>query len=103
METSHPAGWLADPMARYQYRYWTGSEWTDKVSTNGSNETDPLGLAPNPAATAPESPKVSAPRPSWSTDLQVLIFGGAVALVVGALLPWVKAEAGIFRVTKNGV
>lgn len=103
METSHPAGWLPDPMARYQYRYWTGGEWTDRVSTNGSNEIDPHGLAPNPAVTTVASSKGSPPRLSWSTDLRVLIFGSAAALLVGALLPWVKAEAGIFSVTKNGI
>ncbi len=103
METSHPAGWLPDPIGRYHYRYWTGSEWTAQVSTNGSNETDPQGLAPNAAVTTPGRPPVPVPRPSWSMDVRLLVLGGAAALILGAFLPWVKAEAGVFSATKNGI
>jgi hypothetical protein len=112
METSHPAGWLPDPLGRYQYRYWNGAEWTDRVSTNGSNDVDPHGLAPTPVPTPAVAPApapgwappgATRPRPSWSTEIRLLVFAGAVALIVGALLPWVKAEAGIFSATKNGI
>jgi hypothetical protein len=43
------------------------------------------------------------PRPAWATELKVLTFGGAAGLIVGSLLPWVKAEAGFISVSKNGV
>ena len=36
-----PAGWYADPSARYDLRYWDGSEWTEHVSRNGQQATDP--------------------------------------------------------------
>jgi Protein of unknown function (DUF2510) len=107
-----PAGWQPDPTGRYQYRYWDGAAWSDHVSTQGSQQRDPMGaqLTPSfepagapisgpPASTMP--PAASPQRPS-STAVKCLIFGGAVVLAVGSLLPWVKASAGIFSVTKNG-
>ncbi len=108
METSHPPAWLPDPLGRYQFRYWDGAEWTDQVSTNGSHERDPLGLAPGPAPVAgvPVAHPVSVaprPRPAWSAQVQLLVFGGAALMIVGSLLPWVKAEAGFLTVTKNGI
>lgn len=36
-----PAGWHPDPFRRFQYRYWDGSTWTDQVSTDGRQYTDP--------------------------------------------------------------
>ncbi len=36
-----PAGWYADPSARFDLRYWDGSEWTEHVSRNGQQATDP--------------------------------------------------------------
>jgi hypothetical protein len=116
VETSHPAGWLADPLGRYQYRYWDGLVWTDQVSTNGTHETDPQGLAPGPGPqaqsfpqpfpqpTTPVQPAVWArPRPVWSVPVRVLILGGAALLLAGSFLPWARAEAGPFTATKNGI
>jgi DNA polymerase-3 subunit epsilon len=38
-----PAGWYADPTARFIYRYWTGQSWTQHASPgDGSTVTDPL-------------------------------------------------------------
>jgi len=34
--------------------------------------------------------------------VKVLIFGGAVVLAAGSLLPWFKASVAFFTVTKNG-
>ena len=103
MTETHPASWLPDPLGRFQYRYWNGTEWTDQVSTNGTQESDPQGIGPsvNPApVVASSGPR---PKPAWTTQLQVMVFGGAAFVVVGSLLPWVKAEAGLFSVTKNGI
>lgn len=38
---SVPAGWYADPSARYELRYWDGTEWTEHVSRAGQQYTDP--------------------------------------------------------------
>ena len=37
-----PANWHPDPMGRHQLRYWDGTNWTDHVSTNGVQGSDPL-------------------------------------------------------------
>lgn len=44
--SSHPAAWHADPTGRHQYRYWDGQNWTDHVSDNGIQATDPVQQAP---------------------------------------------------------
>lgn len=36
-----PAGWYADPSARYELRYWDGGQWTEHVSRGGQQFTDP--------------------------------------------------------------
>lgn len=46
--TGVAAGWLPDPTARHDRRYWSGSEWTEHVTTGGVPGTDPP-----PGATAP--------------------------------------------------
>lgn len=36
-----PAGWYADPAARFELRYWDGGTWTEHVSRAGQQFTDP--------------------------------------------------------------
>src|SRR5260370_7420855 len=47
---------------------------------------------------------VKAPRATtWSRTVISLVFGGAVLLAIGSLLPWVTASAGAgIRMTKHG-
>lgn len=40
-----PAGWYADPVGRFEHRYWDGSEWTEHVARGGQTDRDPLGDA----------------------------------------------------------
>ena len=35
-----PPSWQADPSGRYHYRWWTGTEWTSYVATNGNVVVD---------------------------------------------------------------
>lgn len=37
-----PAGWLADPLARWELRWWDGARWTEHVSTAGRGGVDPI-------------------------------------------------------------
>jgi hypothetical protein len=36
------ATWAADPAGRHQYRWWTGTAWSDYVSDDGQPSQDPL-------------------------------------------------------------
>jgi hypothetical protein len=37
-----PAGWFPDPAGRFDHRYWDGTRWTELVSRDGTQLTDPL-------------------------------------------------------------
>ena len=39
----------------------------------------------------------------YSTPARVLVLGGAVALVIGAFMPWVKASLGFLSVQRSGI
>jgi hypothetical protein len=39
--TGTAPGWFADPFARHQHRYWSGTEWSEHVSDDGVPGTDP--------------------------------------------------------------
>jgi len=34
-------GWLADPFAKHDQRYWSGTQWTEHVADGGVPGTDP--------------------------------------------------------------
>ncbi|HKC29345.1 MAG TPA: phospholipid scramblase-related protein [Jatrophihabitans sp.] len=38
-----PAGWYADPFGRHEARYYSGSDWTEHVSSHGRAAVDPPG------------------------------------------------------------
>ncbi len=40
--SSHPADWYPDPMGRYEFRYWNGTDWTEHVSSQGQTAIDPV-------------------------------------------------------------
>jgi uncharacterized protein YxjI len=46
-----PANWYPDPTGRHQLRYFDGAQWTEHVSSNGVQSTDPLQPGPVPVAT----------------------------------------------------
>ena len=39
--TGIPAGWLPDPSGRFERRYWSGTAWTEHVTSGGTPSTDP--------------------------------------------------------------
>jgi hypothetical protein len=131
-DTSVGAGWYRDPAGRYQQRWWNGATWTGHVRGPLTLETASLApaLAPQPdepptdpvgvplsmmTQAPPVDPRApsSAPRAGasshaspllrWATPVLLCVYGGAALVALGAFLPWVKAEAGVFSATKSGI
>jgi hypothetical protein len=36
------AGWMPDPTARHELRYWNGADWSEHVADSGRQQSDPL-------------------------------------------------------------
>ena len=89
MATSNPpaAGWYHDPAGRFTYRYWTGAQWSEQVSSEGRTASDPVDASfatvpPAPGTDAPESP--SAPTSTVEvTTRSGSGFGSVLAVVLG--------------------
>jgi hypothetical protein len=99
------AGWYEDPGGD-GYRWWDGSTWTARVATAGDDLNAPR---PPPRRAAPRAaPRAARAEPAgnqaWVAGaIALLVAGGAVLLVVGAVQPWVKATApGTASVTRMG-
>jgi Protein of unknown function (DUF2510) len=45
---SPPPGWYADPLQRFEQRFWDGVQWTDRIRMGQSEGADPMGVEPNP-------------------------------------------------------
>jgi len=97
------AGWYADPTKRFDQRYWDGARWTDHVSRQGRQLTDPMGGAssatsgtsssasntatPSTAAAATSADSVT----RWDTGTFVVLLIasffciGVIGIIVGAL------------------
>src|SRR6476646_3119969 len=58
---SGPAGWQPDPTGRHQYRYWSGSAWTDNVSDSGATSVDPYSPSGPPSAVPPTQSMPTSP------------------------------------------
>ena len=108
-------GWYADPLRRFELRYYNGASWTADVSTDGDRFVDPLGLevpglspsgvpagssAAHPAANSPATAAmvlgIIAVAISWLPFIVVL---GAVA----AVLALAFGVVGVRRSTSSGV
>ncbi len=84
-----PAGWYTDPTSKYNYRYWSGTQWSNQVSTGGSTGTDPDPMDPS-AVAAPPAPGTAAPTPPQqqpTTTVQVTQKkGSAFGTIIGVVL-----------------
>ncbi|MGZ4688816.1 MAG: DUF2510 domain-containing protein [Acidimicrobiia bacterium] len=64
-------GWHDDPYNRHELRYFDGSRWTDDISDNGRQGTDPT----SGAVVAPPRPQVARPiyRPVQQTPPTIIV------------------------------
>lgn len=98
-------GWYADPLRRFELRYYNGVAWTSDVSTAGDRFVDPMGVAIDPggqqhpaaattardtgtntAATAAMVLGIIGVALAWLPFIVVFgAFAGALAIVFGAV------------------
>ena len=98
-------GWYADPIGRFELRFYNGRQWTADVSTGGSRFIDPLGIEPRTAPIAPSSGNALATSAmtlgiiavsiAWMPFLVVI---GVVAAIIAIALGW----AGVRRARESG-
>jgi hypothetical protein len=105
-------GWYADPLRRYEHRWFNGRTWTADVSLGGVRSVDPFGVDPMGPGRAPGSPAGPGARNGVATASMVL---GIVAVsiawmpvfvvlgVIAAVLALGFAVAGIRRARTSGV
>jgi len=84
---SQGPGWHADPSGRHQLRYWDGQAWTDSVSDNGQQFTDPLNAAPRYGAQRPRGPIGSTASAGTVILLSIVTLGIFVNPVVWFMIP----------------
>lgn len=89
MATGNPpaAGWYHDPAGRFTYRYWTGAQWTEQVSSEGRTASDPVDAS---FAEVPPAPGTGAPAQSAEPAPTVEVttksgggFGAILAVILG--------------------
>ena len=97
-EENLSVGWHADPFGRHERRWWTGDEWSERVSTPGGVQSlDPPGVIASPFAgledlpASPMSdvptaikPPSAAPTIAWWFGL--LVMAGLLVLIALAVL-----------------
>lgn len=55
---SDPADWYPDPWGRHEHRYWDGTQWTEHVSSHGTQKVDPPTGDPKTVVGAQSADKV---------------------------------------------
>ena len=100
-------GWYADPLRRFELRYFNGTAWTADVSTGGDRFVDPMGLEIGPAG----QPRGGGP-PSGTVGVANSNSPATAAMVLGiiavaiAWLPFivvVGAAAGVLAIVFGAV
>ena len=63
-----PPGWYPDPTSRHQMRYFDGSVWSEHVTDEGRQTSDPLVPSPRPTDLQQGTPSAPPPRPIAASD-----------------------------------
>lgn len=77
------AGWHADPLRRFEYRWFNGERWTADVSTGGRRLLDPSGVAPQAGPMGGPGWSAVPSRPSRTLAVLAFILG-----LGGAVIAW---------------
>ncbi len=100
-------GWYADPLWRFELRYYNGTTWTADVSTGGNRFVDPMGLDVGPA-TQPRSgsPRSSSPGSTTSNSPATAAMVLGIIAITIAWLPFIVVlgtAAGILAIVFGAV
>ena len=100
-------GWYADPLRRFELRYYNGTAWTADVSTRGDRFVDPMGLDVGPA-TQPrnDSPRSSSPGSTNSNSPATAAMVLGIIAITIAWLPFIVVlgtAAGILAIVFGAV
>jgi len=102
-------GWYADPLRRFELRYYNGATWTADVSTGGERFVDPLGIDVGQHSGQPASSGTTEnAKTSLATASMVLgIVAVAIAwipfvVVVGAIAAVLALTFGIIAIRRSG-
>jgi hypothetical protein len=106
VDASVDAGWYRDPSGRYHERWWDGTSWTGHVRGRRADpEADTIEIATVPPTPAPVAAAGRAPAfwSRWSAPVLLCVYGGAIGIAVGAVLPWVEVSGDVVDSTKTGI
>lgn len=97
-------GWYADPMRRFELRYFNGSSWTADVSMNGTRFIDPLGLDVGPTSPTPGSEAGKNTPASAAMVLGIIAVSIAwmpVIVIVGAIAAFLAIALGAIGLRRS--
>lgn len=69
MAKKQAAGWMPDPTAQHQLRYWDGAAWSEHVSDQGVTTSDPITPPPGREVSPPMLVPGQAPTPTGRPGL----------------------------------
>ena len=81
-------GWYADPLGRFELRYYNGAAWTADVSDRGERFVDPLGIDIGPATGAGTATRTSGAASTASSLATASMVLGIIAVAI-AWMPFI--------------
>ena len=113
---SSKADWYPDPLGRHQFRYWDGAAWTDSVTDDGKQTTDPLPQAPPQKTNKKKQRLIERAQPvlpagteirqifSATTRSPYLLFGLMFLFILpGAIIFWTINRGRMIAITKDAI
>jgi hypothetical protein len=102
-------GWYADPLGRFELRYYNGVAWTADVSTSGERFVDPLGIDVGGHSRRPARSGATEHAPTALATASMVLGIVAVAIawipfvvVVGAIAAVLALVFGIVAIRRSG-
>lgn len=100
-------GWYADPLGRFELRYYNGANWTADVSTGGDRFVDPRGIDVEQHSRQPARSGAAAPTSLATASMVLGIVAVATAwipfvVVVGAIAAVLALVFGTLAIRRSG-